>query len=363
MNLLQALSLCFIWPWNKTLYRHLVQTFQYGHWAIVANMAWTWSDSKLKVYCTDEDLPYIGKEAAIWVANHRYSLDFLSTVMIPDQFGVLGLLKAFQKIEIKWLPVVGWNFWFTENIFLRRSATRDIAAIQNGTENLVKSKLPFWLVLYAEGTRFSAAKHVASEEFAKGKNYPSLKHHLQPRPTGFVEVIKVLKTVKDQNVALYDMTIQLDGNTDRKMTEVIARRPITFHCFLRRIDPHTVPKDGEAEWLRKLYQEKDARFDMLLNNNTLDSYTPKFPPSSTPVKEQKLSTPTGSKYMYLFWFFTVIPCVIYLLIKLILSSTMGLVLGISIPIICISVCQFLVNKIIRSGDMQSSSSYGLKKTT
>lgn len=101
--------------------------------------------------------------------------------------------------------------------------------------------------------------------------------------------------VQDQNVAVYDMTIQLDGNTDRKMTEVIARRPITFHCFLRRIDPHTVPKDGEAEWLRKLYQEKDARFDMLLNNNTLDSYTPKFPPSSTPVKEQKLSTPTGSK--------------------------------------------------------------------
>jgi len=116
--------------------------------------------------------------------------------MIPDQFGYLGYFKAFQKAEIKWMPIIGWNFWFTENIFLRRSAKRDISEIQNGMKTLVESKLPFWLVLYAEGTRFSASKHAASEEIAKEKNYKSLKHHLQPRPTGFSEVVKVLRREK-----------------------------------------------------------------------------------------------------------------------------------------------------------------------
>merc|ERR1712048_306914 len=182
-NILQAASLILVWPWNKTLYRHLVQAFQYAHWAIVANIAWNWSGSKLRIYCSDDDLKMLGKEAAVWVANHRYSIDFLSTVMIPDQFGMLGSFKAFQKLETKWLPIVGWNFWFTENIFLRRQAKRDINEIQEGMKNLVKSKNPFSLVLYAEGSRFTKAKHSASEDIAKEKNYPSLEHHLQPRPT------------------------------------------------------------------------------------------------------------------------------------------------------------------------------------
>ena len=33
--------------------------------------------------------------------------------MIPDQFGALGILKAMQKNSIKYMPIIGWNFWFT----------------------------------------------------------------------------------------------------------------------------------------------------------------------------------------------------------------------------------------------------------
>ena len=116
--------------------------------------------------------------------------------MIPDQFGCLGILKAFQKLETRLLPIVGWNFWFTENIFLRRDAKRDITAIQVGMKTLIQSKLPFWLFLYAEGSRFTKGKHSASEEMAKEKGYKHLDFHLQPRPTGFVEVVKSLRENK-----------------------------------------------------------------------------------------------------------------------------------------------------------------------
>ena len=142
--------------------------------------------------------------------------------MIPDQFGALGILKAMQKNSIKFMPIIGWNFWFTENIFLARNAQRDIKKIQDGIDELVNSKKPFWMTLYvmdrnntiinypsmthclshvfdplkAEGSRYTKAKHEASEEIAKNKNYKSLKHHLQPRPTGFVTVVEQLRQNK-----------------------------------------------------------------------------------------------------------------------------------------------------------------------
>ena len=56
--------------------------------------------------------------------------------------------------------------------------------------------MPFWMTLYAEGTRFTKAKHERAEEVAREKNYKPLEHHLQPRPTGFVTVVKKLRENK-----------------------------------------------------------------------------------------------------------------------------------------------------------------------
>ena len=39
--------------------------------------------------------------------------------------------------------------------------------------------------MYAEGTRYTEAKHKASIEYAKSKNLPIYKHHLLPRIKGF----------------------------------------------------------------------------------------------------------------------------------------------------------------------------------
>jgi hypothetical protein len=91
------------------------------------------------------------------------------------------------------------------------------------------------------------------------------------------------------------MTVQLEGNIDRKMTQVIARKPITFHCFIRRLDPSIVPDGNEANWLRDLYQEKDRRFKVLLENSNLDGYKPKFPSESDHVKEQFITQPIQPK--------------------------------------------------------------------
>ena len=66
--------------------------------------------------------------------------------MIPDQFGALGMFKAMQKKSIKFYPVIGWDFWFCENIFLARNAAKDIATIENDIERLANSK--GWFLKY-----------------------------------------------------------------------------------------------------------------------------------------------------------------------------------------------------------------------
>jgi len=274
---------------------------------------------------------------------------FLTTVMIPDQFGALGILKAMQKNSIKFMPIIGWNFWFTENIFLARNAQRDIKKIQDGIDELVNSKKPFWMTLYAEGSRYTKAKHEASEEIAKSKNYKSLKHHLQPRPTGFVTVVEQLRQNKSQPVVIYDMTIQQQNNENQSMTYLLALNPVKFTVFIKRRQVADIPVGGEADWLREVYQEKDKRFENMLKND-LEKIMKN-------EKVQTLDVPHNSKIMLIFWCLTILPLTVTCWILFMRQSLPCLLIGIAFPILC----HFLVSQIIRTGDMKSSSSYGLKK--
>jgi len=355
-NLIQLGALIFVYPFHKNTYRRIAEAAQVLHWSIVANLGW-WSGSKLKIFCSDEDLEHIGNEAAVLIANHRYSIDFLSTVLFPDQFGRLGQFKAFHKNETKLLPIVGWGFWFTENIFLRRDAKRDVKAIESGVKRLVDSELPFWLMLYAEGSRFTKDKHERSEEIAADKNWPSLEYHLQPRATGFT---KVWEQVKNKNVAIYDMTVQLEDNVDQKMSRVLRKEAVTFNIYIRRLipDENLIKADEEpGEWLRKLYQEKDARFKKLLKTKTLDGHVASFPQGAKPVRVQDLPHPKRANTITKGLMMTVFPSCCYMFYKWSSSSYLGLAASLSVPL----VCQFLVNKIIKSGDISSASTHGLKK--
>jgi len=357
INAAQFVVFIVFWPINHSTYRHLVNTLQWSHWSIVSWIGFYYSGSGLTIYCSDEDLPFIGKEAAILIPNHRYSLDFLTTVMVPDQFNALGIFKAMQKKSIKFYPVIGWDFWFCENIFLARDAKRDIKTIENDIERLADSKMPFWMTLYAEGTRFTAAKHERAEEVAKEKNYKSLQYHLQPRPTGFVTMIKKLRENKSQPVMIYDMTIQQQRNENLSMFDLLNLRPAHFTVFIKRIPLSTVPQDKEADWLRENYQEKDKRFKLILDQD-FDQLM-----QQNGVKKQHLPVPTNSKYMAIFWMVTILPLVSYPWASWLYNSlietgaSLTTLLLIMLPVCCL----LLTGAIIRTGDMKSSSSYGLKK--
>jgi lysophosphatidic acid acyltransferase / lysophosphatidylinositol acyltransferase len=45
--------------------------------------------------------------------------------IFSDRFGVLGNVKATAKKSIMFIPVIGWLWFFGENIFLERSFEKD----------------------------------------------------------------------------------------------------------------------------------------------------------------------------------------------------------------------------------------------
>jgi lysophosphatidic acid acyltransferase/lysophosphatidylinositol acyltransferase len=67
---------------------------------------------------------------------------------------------------------------------LARSFEKDKSIIETKVKDYSTNIPNNWLVLLAEGTRYSKEKHEVSNKFAIEKNYQPLKHHLIPRAKG-----------------------------------------------------------------------------------------------------------------------------------------------------------------------------------
>lgn len=74
-----------------------------------------------------------------------------------------------------------------------------LVLVTNTFVSLIKQML-----LFAEGTRFTPAKHKASMEFARKRGLPELKRHLIPRTRGFVQCVQSLK---GNFPVIYDVTV------------------------------------------------------------------------------------------------------------------------------------------------------------
>lgn len=88
---------------------------------------------------------------------------------------------------------MGYAWKFGESVFLERNWEKDKEIIGNQLKELVNYPDPMWLLLMAEGTRFTKEKHEASTAFAKEKGLPVLLHHLTPRPRGFISSLPYLR--------------------------------------------------------------------------------------------------------------------------------------------------------------------------
>ena len=184
----------------------------------------------------------------------------------------LPFLRFFLKSQLIWVPLLGLAWWALDFPFMKRYsraqlerrpelAGRDIAATRKACEKF--SRIPVAVGSFAEGTRFTPAKHAQ-----QGSPY---RHLLKPRAGGTAFVLDAMGETIDR---LIDITIVyphgrgelVDLFADR-IPEVRVRIRVlpVPEQFRGRSYQHDIEFRAEFQaWLNAFWQEKDQTITRML---------------------------------------------------------------------------------------------------
>lgn len=263
LNALQAVIYVAVKPFNKNLFRKINRHLIYGNWAQIVSLAQCWSGSRVRVWCDDETTrDSFAKDHGLVIMNHTYEIDFVFCWLVCDSLGVLSNCKTTAKKMIAYVPVMGWNWFFGEMIFLERNWEKDREQLPKKLDNLLTFDQAMLLLMFSEGTRFSAKKHEASLKFAKEKNLPILKYHLLPRPKGFVFCAKHFQG-KVNYIYDIELCIPKDATNKPSFTSLLQGKPVYADMYIRRHAIDKLPKDDEGlkKFLYQMYEGKDKLAD------------------------------------------------------------------------------------------------------
>jgi 1-acyl-sn-glycerol-3-phosphate acyltransferase len=201
--------------------------------------------------------------------NHQSWVDILVLQHVLNRR--IPMLKFFLKQQLIYVPVIGLAWWALDFPFLRRHSDAylrrhpekrfdDIDAARRACEKF--ALVPTSVMNFAEGTRFTPAKH-------RSQRSP-YRHLLKPRSGALALALAVLG---DRFDSLLDVTIIypegaptfwqfLCGGTAHV---VVRAQRTTIPAELRNGDYARDPKYRKTfqRWLQALWQEKDARIDTL----------------------------------------------------------------------------------------------------
>lgn len=273
-----------------------------------------------------------GKEHTLLVMNHSYEVDWLFGWSFCDKIGVLGNCKAYAKKVISYIPAIGWNWKFAEFVFLERSFDKDKEIISKQLNEIFDYPDPVWLLLNAEGTRFTKSKHEASVKFAQERGMTVLNHHLIPRTKGFTSSLPVLKK---KCASIMDTQLVFDAQAKEPPTilSLLRGKALVGHLYLRRIPMTQVPEDEKAasQWLQDLFVSKDKLQTSF--HNTGDFFKES---NIDPIKPIQFKPRFPSIINWISWMvFAMLP-ILYLLLSMILS---GKIMYISIGASVIAACK------------------------
>ncbi|QKO21361.1 acyltransferase [Rhodoferax sp. BAB1] len=214
------------------------------------------------------ELPYQG-----WYlvnCNHQSWVDIFVLQHVMNRR--IPMLKFFLKQQLIYVPVIGLAWWALDFPFMRRhgkAALRKNPDLRRQDRETTRracqkfARVPTSVMNFAEGTRFTPAKHQAS-----GSPY---RHLLKPKAGALA---LALNAMGDQFHAMIDVTIVypagaptfwqfLCGRTPRVI--VRARQlpiPAEFGTGDYEDDPEF--RGQFHRWLAGIWEEKDAQINVLL---------------------------------------------------------------------------------------------------
>lgn len=249
---LAFLSSVLIWPFSRRAFRVYNRRIADTWWRTVlgaCRVAWG-----MRLRVSGDPVP--AAENAILIVNHQQMVDIPCIALLAMGTQRLGDLKWFAKDPIKYVPGLGWGMLFLDNIFLKRRWTEDKASIEHTFGRLRKHGLPFWLVSFSEGTRFTRRKVEDARSFAAERGLPPPAHVLLPRTRGFQAMIVALR---DRLDAVYDLTIAYPDGLPT-FWQFVCGMGQEASIHFRRYPMAEVPSDPDAlaTWLRDRFVEKDT---------------------------------------------------------------------------------------------------------
>ncbi|XP_003748484.1 1-acyl-sn-glycerol-3-phosphate acyltransferase gamma [Galendromus occidentalis] len=287
LNALQAIVYVLIRPINKKWFRFLNKHLIYGNWAQIVSLGQYWSNSTVRIFMEDPDaVNSFGSEHGIVIMNHSYETDFVFCWMVCDALDILPNCKTTAKKMIAYVPVMGWNWFFGEMIFLERSWEKDRQTLPQKLDRILSYDETMLLLMFSEGTRFTKAKHENSLKFAIENNLPQLKHHLLPRPKGFAFCTKYLQ---GKMKYLYDieLCVPKDVEYPPTFTSLLQGKPCHGDMYVRRYAIDDLPDNEEdlKKFLYKIYEDKDKVTEYYHTHNN------EFPKGCVELKLEKRLRP------------------------------------------------------------------------
>jgi 1-acyl-sn-glycerol-3-phosphate acyltransferase len=205
------------------------------------------------------------------VSNHQSWVDILILQRIFHRR--IPFLKFFIKQELIWMPVLGLAWWALDFPFVKRYSRsvlerkphlkgKDLEITRKACRKF--REIPVSIMNFAEGTRFTPAKH--------RRQRSPYAHLLRPRSGG---IAFVLSAMGEQMTSILDVTIVYpqgavsfwDMLCGRLQSVVVRVReiPVTdkFRGDYFNDDDY---RQWFQEWLNHLWLEKDARIATILSN-------------------------------------------------------------------------------------------------
>lgn len=190
-------------------------------------------------------------------SNHQSWVDILVLQRVFSNR--IPLLKFFLKFELLYVPVMGLAWWALDFPFMRRkggqSAAKDIETARKACEKF--RLIPTSVISFAEGTRFTPAKHAQQKS--------PYQHLLKPKTGGLAMALQTMGPLFD---SLVDVTIIYPGGvptfmdllTGKVKDVVVDIQQIQIPESLSSAEATAQPEHRAQLqlWINDLWLRKDA---------------------------------------------------------------------------------------------------------
>ncbi|TBU05033.1 acyltransferase [Hamiltosporidium tvaerminnensis] len=169
----------------------------------------------MKIEYEIEDLEDVmNYENCIVVSNHIGAFDFLLINEVARKKKMLKNVKFIIKKSMKWVPIFGWGLICLNFVFVERNFLKDKLNILKWTKNVKKNKIPFWIVIYPEGSRFTDAVKNHSDKFCIENGIEPLKNVIYPKTKGFNLICNELRNYVD---TIIDLTVEYSESGNKNV--------------------------------------------------------------------------------------------------------------------------------------------------